>query len=113
MLICCVSSSRMDGGRNQPEESFRGALKCGERVANWRPYVERKGAVALQIIKSRKAAYAGYPLSGHWLRGVDLNHRPLGYEPNELPDCSTPRIDDSNRTTERQTAGALCRRDQP
>src|SRR5438477_10227537 len=26
-----------------------------------------------------------------WLRGVDLNHRPLGYEPNELPDCSTPR----------------------
>jgi hypothetical protein len=21
---------------------------------------------------------------------VDLNHRPLGYEPNELPDCSTP-----------------------
>jgi hypothetical protein len=22
---------------------------------------------------------------------VDLNHRPLGYEPNELPDCSTPQ----------------------
>ncbi len=27
-----------------------------------------------------------------WLRGVDLNHRPLGYEPNELPDCSTPHF---------------------
>jgi hypothetical protein len=27
-----------------------------------------------------------------WLRGVDLNHRPLGYEPNELPDCSTPQF---------------------
>ena len=26
-----------------------------------------------------------------WLRGRDLNPRPLGYEPNELPDCSTPR----------------------
>lgn len=26
-----------------------------------------------------------------WLRGVDLNHRPFGYEPNELPGCSTPR----------------------
>jgi hypothetical protein len=24
---------------------------------------------------------------------VDLNHRPLGYEPNELPDCSTPHFD--------------------
>ncbi len=26
-----------------------------------------------------------------WLRERDLNPRPLGYEPNELPDCSTPR----------------------
>ena len=26
-----------------------------------------------------------------WLREMDLNQRPLGYEPNELPDCSTPR----------------------
>jgi hypothetical protein len=29
--------------------------------------------------------------SQNWLRGRDLNPRPLGYEPNELPDCSTPR----------------------
>ena len=27
-----------------------------------------------------------------WLRGRDLNPRPLGYEPNELPDCSTPHL---------------------
>lgn len=25
-----------------------------------------------------------------WKRGLDLNQRPFGYEPNELPDCSTP-----------------------
>ncbi|WP_421264010.1 hypothetical protein, partial [Aeromonas sp. 601126] len=28
-------------------------------------------------------------LSGSWLRGPDLNRRPSGYEPDELPSCST------------------------
>ena len=27
----------------------------------------------------------------NWWRGGDLNSRPSGYEPDELPDCSTPR----------------------
>ena len=26
-----------------------------------------------------------------WLRELDLNQRPFGYEPNELPGCSIPR----------------------
>jgi hypothetical protein len=39
-----------------------------------------------------------------WLRGVDLNHRPLGYEPNELPDCSTPQFDFNNRLGSGQTS---------
>ena len=33
---------------------------------------------------------SGVGLSAKWLRGLDLNQRPLGYEPNELPGCSTP-----------------------
>ena len=27
-----------------------------------------------------------------WLRELDLNQRPSGYEPDELPGCSTPRL---------------------
>src|SRR3954447_17623605 len=34
----------------------------------------------------------GGPLTSmFWWRGWDLNPRPSGYEPDELPDCSTPR----------------------
>ena len=25
----------------------------------------------------------------HWVQGLDLNQGPSGYEPDELPDCST------------------------
>ena len=43
-----------------------------------------------------------------WLRGLDLNQRPLGYEPNELPDCSTPQLNDNNLMDSGQTRdGAL------
>ena len=28
-----------------------------------------------------------------WLRGRDLNPRPSGYEPDELPGCSTPHLE--------------------
>jgi hypothetical protein len=46
-----------------------------------------------------------YGLMGSWLRGMDLNHRPLGYEPNELPDCSTPQLDSNAGCYGRQTSG--------
>ncbi|ESE42745.1 bacteriophage replication protein [Shewanella decolorationis S12] len=32
-----------------------------------------------------------YFLSINWLRELDLNQRPSGYEPDELPSCSIPR----------------------
>jgi hypothetical protein len=44
------------------------------------------------IPETTKAAISrGFRCCLRWLRGRDLNPRPLGYEPNELPGCSTPR----------------------
>ena len=44
------------------------------------------------------------------MRGVDLNHRPPGYEPDELPDCSTPRRDNGTSTHACQSAAAQSQR---
>ena len=39
------------------------------------------------------------PTEENWLRGLDLNQRPSGYEPDELPGCSTPRIENSEHVS--------------
>src|SRR5690606_32433482 len=43
--------------------------------------------------KTKRADLRETGSSGIWLRGQDLNLRPSGYEPDELPDCSTPRLE--------------------
>ena len=50
-----------------------------------------KGDLAAMLAAASPKVRLGTASAPSWLRGGDLNPRPLGYEPNELPDCSTPR----------------------
>ena len=64
------------------------------RAANSRADVNRTGRGTVRRTLRPNTRNARKPnVSGHFYqwRGPDLNQRPSGYEPDELPSCSTPR----------------------
>src|SRR6188768_1755912 len=69
------------GYGNAPRRVHRGVVAGKKAVQIPPPQPKEKGPPCVSTAALRS----------FWLRGRDLNPRPLGYEPNELPDCSTPR----------------------
>jgi hypothetical protein len=60
----------------------------GLRFHNYRALNPKKA-------KARVLSDTGF----HWVQGLDLNQGPSGYEPDELPDCSTlQQVKHSNMT---------------
>src|SRR6266568_2221251 len=66
---------------------------------------QRKATVGFETQRPKRATACAVTLCFLWLRGLDLNQRPLGYEPNELPGCSTPQVQFSNSAGR----GQICR----
>src|SRR5438552_2594513 len=70
---------------------------CADRVVEGYPPLDRH-----RIDREGCARRKPDTRRGNWLRGRDLNPRPSGYEPDELPGCSTPR---RNRNMPDRAAG--------
>ena len=87
----------------QPEQA-KAPTTASDTAASTRPTLQHSSdtssstrpSATNHASKPRKPPNRGFesflcPDTGQWWRGQDLNLRPSGYEPDELPGCSTPR----------------------
>ena len=71
------------------------------RPLRWIALVDAEDTLALPFVQGKRRfgtqekLLAQRSLLKSWLRGLDLNQRPSGYEPDELPGCSTPHDESS------------------
>ena len=91
----CNPKSRF-GFRNFENYGIRALLYAGR--PNWRVLGSHRRPLRHATPPESDEPETGEPpgwegsyLGFRWWRGRDLNPRPSGYEPDELPDCSTPR----------------------
>ncbi len=87
-----MSRSHQTGARSRPSvnEEARGAPSVEAKKIRRSHGLRRICAVSV-IFHSLKRDLKPVLTWTFSLRGQDLNLRPLGYEPSELPNCSTPR----------------------
>ena len=90
----CWSSTNESKTTHKPHTRGHGVEQLAHTsTAHFHPERERRAhlqkARSARSWNRKRPRLSSWPLI--WLREKDLNLRPLGYEPNELPDCSIAR----------------------
>jgi hypothetical protein len=90
VLVVAITAVSLTAHHAQPAlRQSRVPSSCS--TGTGRPWQAASQRHRQYLAENEKPAFWRGFFSKRWLRGRDLNPRPLGYEPNELPDCSTPR----------------------